>query len=285
MPPLFTIARITVLEASRRRLLVALAVLTVVVIGVSTWGFAKIPDINNGQPVSPTEVKTVASQLLILVMFMFSAVLALSAVLVAAPAISSDTESGVTLALLARPLRRSELLLGKALGLAALIVIYAAVAVALEVGGVYLVIGYAPPHPLALIAFLAGEGIVLLIVSLALSTRLPAMTGGVIALGSFFAAWLGGVVGNIGIAFDNRAIENVGAVTRLLMPSDGLWRGAIWSLEPSAVIAAMSAAGRGSSSFPFFASSPPPWAYIAWCLAWAGTVLGLALWSFRNREI
>jgi ABC-type transport system involved in multi-copper enzyme maturation permease subunit len=289
MPPLLVLARITLVEASRRRLLLALAVLTIVVIAFTGWGFGKITEIRSGDPgsppIPPAEAKLIASQLLTLVMFMFSGVLALTSVLVAAASISGEAESGVLLAMLARPLSRAEVLLGKALGHAAVVAGYAAAGVALELLAVRLAVGYTPPHALFLFLFLAAEGVVMIALTMALSTRLSGMTAGVIALGAYFAAWLGGVVGAIGAAFQNAAITNVGAASRLLLPSDGLWRGALWSLEPSTVLAAAQAAGRDASANPFFAPAPPPVAYDAWCAFWVAVVLGVALWSFARREI
>src|SRR5438552_3522040 len=118
-----TIARLTVLEASRRKLLLALALLTLVVIVLTSWGFSRLPTMKG---VTSAEVRVAASQLTILVAFMFSGVLALGSTLVAAPSIASDIESGIALAILPRPIRRSEVLMGKWLGLALLIALYAA---------------------------------------------------------------------------------------------------------------------------------------------------------------
>ena len=78
---------------------------------------------------------------------MFSGVLALSAVVVASPAISSELESGVALSMLARPVSRYQVVLGKWLGLAALIVVYVAATTALELLVVDLTTGYVPPGP------------------------------------------------------------------------------------------------------------------------------------------
>lgn len=280
------IARLSLVEASRRRLLLALGALTLVVIAFTAWGFGKIPTItNSGVPIPDVQVKLIASQLLTLVMFMFSGILALTAVLVAAASISGEAESGVLLAVLGRPVRRSSVLLGKALGHAVVVVAYAAIGVLLELVAVRIAVGYTPPHPYLLFVFLAAEGCVMVVLTLALSTRLSGMTGGVIALGAYFATWLGGVVGAIGAAFDNQAIADVGTASRLLLPADGLWRGALWSLEPTTLLAAAQAAGRAASGNPFFAPAPPPAAYELWCLFWVAAVLGVALWSFAGREI
>ena len=61
--------------------------------------------------------------------------------------------------------------------------------------------------------------------------------------------------------------------------------GALWSLEPSTVLAAAQAAGRETSANPFFAPAPPPVAYDLWAVFWVAVLLGVALWSFARREI
>jgi ABC-type transport system involved in multi-copper enzyme maturation permease subunit len=62
------------------------------------------------------------SQILIFIAFQFSFVLAMTAAFLGSPAIASDLESGVALALLARPLRRTSYLLGRWLGLAIVLI-------------------------------------------------------------------------------------------------------------------------------------------------------------------
>ena len=80
----WTITRLTIRETSRRKLLLALLVLTLVVIAVTLFGISKLKTISDTRPLTPLEIKAITSQILILVMFMFSFVLALSAVFVAA---------------------------------------------------------------------------------------------------------------------------------------------------------------------------------------------------------
>jgi ABC-type transport system involved in multi-copper enzyme maturation permease subunit len=277
-----TIARLTILEASRRKLLLALGVLTIVVVALTSWGFSRLPTMNN---VTPAEVRLAASQLTILMAFMFSGVLALGSTLVAAPSIASDIESGIALAILPRPIRRSQLLMGKWLGLALLVTLYAAASGLLELLGIWLGTNYLPPNPIASLAFVAAEGIVLMTLALLLSTRLSPMTGGVIALVLFFVAWIGGIALAIGITFDNETIKNIGIGSRLVIPTDGLWHGAIFYLEPSEVIAAARAAGRARAGNPFFADSPLPGIYLAWVVGWLVAVVGLANWSFAKRDL
>jgi ABC-type transport system involved in multi-copper enzyme maturation permease subunit len=218
-------------------------------------------------------------------MFMFSWVLSLAAVFVASPAISGELESGIALAILARPISRAEYVVGKWLGLVALVIAYGLAAGIVEIVAVQLVSGYQPPHPFEFLGFVIGEGIVILTFSLMLSTRLAGMVGGVIAAILFGIAWMGGIVGGVGAAFNNATITHVGTATKLILPTDGLWRGAVWSLEPSIVIAAQQQVGPAVAANPFFAAEPPPAAYVVWAVAWVAAMLALAIWSFRSREI
>ena len=281
MPPVLVMARLTVQESSRRRLLLALLILTLIVVGVSAWGFNKITTVtrSDGTPLPPEQISLITSQLLIVVTFMFSGVLALSAAVVAGPLISGEVESGLLLAMLARPVRRSEVVIGKWLGLAALVTLYAAGAGGLELAAVDWATGYLPPHPVELLAFVAADGLVLLSLGMLLSTRLSGITAGVLM------AWIAGVVGDIGTGLQNQALENVGVVSHLLLPADGLWRGAIYAMEPDTLIAAMRALGTAGRANPFAAIEPPPTEFLVWVVFWFAAVLTLSVWSFRTREI
>src|SRR2546428_9324951 len=108
MTPAIVVARQVVREAARRRLLLALILLTIVVIALTVWGVSRIDDLRNaGQPLPDPQKKTIVSQLLILVMFMFSWVLSLAAVFIAAPAISGAAETSIARALPPSPNRTS----------------------------------------------------------------------------------------------------------------------------------------------------------------------------------
>jgi ABC-type transport system involved in multi-copper enzyme maturation permease subunit len=287
MTPALVVARLTVQEASRRRLLLALVILTLLVVGFSAWGFYKITTVtrSDGSLLPAQQVTLITSQLLIVVTFVYSGVLALSAAVVAGPLISSEVESGLLLSMLARPMRRSEVVIGKWLGLAVLVAIYAAGSAFLEMAAVDWATGYGPPHPVDLVIYVGAEGLALLSLGLLLSTRLSGITGGVIALVAWLMGWVGGVVGDIGVGLQNQAIENVGTVSHLILPTDGLWRGAVYAMEPDAVLATLRAAGTIGRANPFSAVDPPPIEFLLWVVVWFAIMLALSVWSFRTREI
>ncbi|HEY8740525.1 MAG TPA: ABC transporter permease [Candidatus Dormibacteraeota bacterium] len=288
--PILVIARLTAKEASRRKLLFALLALTALVIGFTVLGFDKLKTVTDGQGqrLGEVELKGVVSQLLIVVMFMFGFVLAISTVFVASPAISSELESGTALSMLTRPISRAEYVLGKWLGLAALATIYAGGAAAIELLLVNAVTGYMPPNPPVFLLYLVGHVIILLTLALLISTRLSGMTAGVVALGIFGLAWFGGIAAAVGEAFNNSTITTVGYVTKLILPTDAFWRGAVYALQPAAEIAlfrSAGSAGRAASASPFFAAAPPTNQFLAWTAVWMVGMLTLAVYSLRRREI
>jgi ABC-type transport system involved in multi-copper enzyme maturation permease subunit len=279
------IARMTLVEASRRRMLIALAALTMLVIAGVGFGFSKLPEVGGSRPLNNDDLNQIASILTILTFFMFSFVLSFAAVFVAAPAISSDVESGVILSIVPRPLKRSDIIVGRWLGLSMVVVIYTIVATLIELEVVNLVIGYLPPHPFEAVAFLVAEGVVAVTMGLLFSTRVAPMTGGIIATILLLAVWFAGIVGNIGYAFGNDTVVAFGTISRLAMPTDGMWRGSLYYLQTSQLLAAQSLAGRRAAANPFFAGTPPSLAYLVWVGAWVVGLLGLAVLSFRRREL
>lgn len=280
------IARLTVAETARRRILAVLFALTVVSVALTTWGVERLVTLARDGGVPDLEIVLGVSQVQILVAFMFSFVLAMTAAFLGAPAIATDLESGVAHAMLARPIRRADLIVGRWLGLVVVIAAYAASSGLLEIAAVRLVSGYTPPEPLLAVGFLAAQAVVLLTFAMLLSTRLPAIAGGAICVVLFGLGWMAGVFAGIGRLFDAGPLVAAAEASRWLLPSDGLWRGAIYSLEPQLIVAgAISGAGEAADANPFFASAPPPATFLAWSVAWIVVVLLLAIVSLRRRDL
>jgi ABC-type transport system involved in multi-copper enzyme maturation permease subunit len=281
-----TIARLTVAEAVRRRIVWVLAGLTILSVALTTWGVERLVSLARSGGTNDLQIYVGVSQVLILVAFMFSFVLAMSAAFLGAPAIAADLESGVAHAMLARPIRRADLVVGRWLGLVVVVLLYAAASGFLEIGAVGLVSGYSPPQPLIAVGFLSAQAIVLLTLSLLLSTRLPAIAAGAICVVAFGLGWMAGVFAGIGRFFDAGPLVAAAEASRWLLPSDGLWRGAIYGLEPPAVV--LVAVGRGgpaAEANPFFAAALPSSPFLAWSVVWVAIVLGIAIVSFARRDL
>jgi ABC-type transport system involved in multi-copper enzyme maturation permease subunit len=281
-----TIAILTLREAARRRILAVLLLLTLATVALTGWGVERLTTLARAGGVNELQVRIGVSQVLILVAFMFSFVLAMTAAFLGSPAIAGDIESGVAQSILARPIRRVDLLVGRWLGLSIVVAGYAIVAGLLEIAIVAVVSGHTPPEPLLAVAFLAGQSIIVLTFALLLSTRVPSIAGGAICVVLFGLAWMAGVLVGVAQAFDAGALAGVARASRWLFPTDGLWRGVIYGLEPPLVLlGARAAAGARADANPFYAAAPPPIEFVAWSVVWVAIVLAIAAWSLNRREI
>jgi ABC-type transport system involved in multi-copper enzyme maturation permease subunit len=280
------IAGLTLREIARRRVLWVLLLLSVASVALVGWGVNGIVGMARDEGVEELEIRIAVSQILIMIAFMFSFVLAMSAAFLGAPAIASDVETGTVHAMLARPLQRAELLAGRWLGLAVVVGGYAALSGLLAIAVIGLVSGHQPPTPLVAVGFLAFQAITVLTLALALGTRLPTMAAGAITVVMFGLGWFAGVLGSIAVALEAAPLAAISDVTRVLIPTDGLWRGVVYGLEPPMVILAAATAGREMmSANPFFADTPPPLPFIAWAVLWIVLVLAAGALAFRRREL
>jgi len=218
-----------------------------------------------------------------LVMFFLSLVAALGTAFLAGPTLAGEIESGTSLALLARPVRRAEVLLGKWLGLVAFGASFVAVAGVAEFVVVRATVGYWPPQPVAGLLLLAAQTAVLLTLAVLLSTAISPMASGVVAVGLFCTTWVAGVVGGVGASLGNEAVARVGSVSRMLLPTDGLWRGAMHAFQDPGALVQLS--GPEVEAFPFLSIASLSPAYLAWAVFWVAMVWGLAAASFVRKDL
>src|SRR5918997_1196317 len=95
------------------RTVLTVAALTAVLLALSAWGFSRLASSSGESTLTSGEARLTASIMLNLVMFGFSLIAALGTAFLAGPTLAGETESGIALAVLARPIRRADFLLGK----------------------------------------------------------------------------------------------------------------------------------------------------------------------------
>lgn len=281
-------AGLTLGELVRRRLVVAVALLTLVIVLFTAWGMHRLTGATvGGAPIATAGVRAAAAGIVILLAFLFSFVLAFGAALVGAPALAESVASGEVLALLARPIRRADVVLGRWLGTLAGLACYVALAGGCELLVVRLATGYVPPHPLAALAYLTGLAAVVTTAAIALAARLPALAAGIVAALLFGLAWIGGIVEALGLGFGNTGLADAGTLVGLAFPTDALWRGALFALQPAVFTAVAATAGANAPGAvnPFAVAAPPPPALLAWAGGWVVVVLAAGVAAFRSRDL
>src|SRR5262249_35818566 len=139
---------------------------------------------------------------------------------------------GVMQTLASKPVRRSEILLGKWLAFALLALAY----LALLAGGVLLVArlqsGVSPPNVGLGLPLMGLEIVLLVTLSIAGGTRLSTVTNGVAVFGLYGLAFIGSWVEQIATFAGNHAARNIGTIASLIMPSESMWQLAAHHMQP-----------------------------------------------------
>jgi ABC-type transport system involved in multi-copper enzyme maturation permease subunit len=279
-----SIALFTIRQLVRQRFVIAAILATVALAGLTGWGFFALRNAHTarGHPISALEIKGAAAMLVILIAYLFSFVLAVAATLLASPMLSTEVASGVLLPVLARPISRSSVVLGKALGLAIVVTLYAAFAGSLEFLLVRVATGYAPPHPVIAVCALGALALAMLALTLALATRLSMIASSIVAFLCFGIAWMAGIVASFGSIYHNEALVRAGVISQLLLPTDAMWRTAAYFLEPAVMISRVQAQQWPGA---FLVAAPPPPPMQIWTALWIFAVMGLAARSFSTRDV
>jgi Cu-processing system permease protein len=288
------VARWTVLEARRRRLMLAGVVLSIAFVAVFALAFSLLYHnqersllTGEGGPVSPREELLVISTILVVLgLYGVQFLAALLGLFLGVASVSPEIDSGALHAVLARPISRLDYLLGRFLAFAGMLTAYVVVMSGSLLLTARIVAGYEAGNATRAVGLMILEVLVLLAVSLLGSSVLPTLTNGVIMLALFGLAWLGGIVGFIGsFPPGNELLANLGTTVSLLLPADAVWRGASYHLLPPGLLIASSVAGGDNLQLPFGSTSPIAPAMLAWAVAYPTVCLGLAVASFRRRDL
>ena len=279
-----TIARFTVHEAISRKLVLSATVLSVLFIGLYVLGFsfvfAEAPPFKRGIATT-NEIATAGSVLTVLGLYAVHFLSSFVALFLTVGAISSEIDSGTLHAVLARPIRRADVVLGRWLAYSGLIGIYVVAMSGAILTLAWAISGYQAFDPVRAIALMVLGAILLLTVSLFGSTIFSTLANGVIAFTLFGMAWLGGIIEFTGGVVQNDAMVNLGIAVSLLVPSDAVWKAASFYAQSPLFLAI----GGTRGQVPFIGAAPPTAALIAWALGYAVLFLLLAVRSFSRRDL
>jgi len=270
-----TITWLTFHEAWRRRMVLIALVLSVLFLAIFAIGFSLI---DRSLPARMSEIQRRSGYNLLLMagLYVTHFLTIMLAIFASVDTVSGEIASHTIQAIVTKPARRWQVLLGKWLGYAAMISLY----LGLLAGGilvvVYLLVGYRPPNALAGVGLLILEALVLLSLSLLVGTRLSTLTTGVLLFMLYGLAFIGAWVEQIGSLLQSRAAVNIGIITSLAMPVEALWRRAAYLMQPPLL--------SGLPS-PFSGASPPSAAMVIYALAYAALALALAMRSFSRRDL
>lgn len=169
-----------------------------------------------------------ATQLTSVGLYLSSFIVAFLAVLASVGSISGELESGVIQSILVKPIHRWEFVLGRYLGLAMILFIYAAGFFIAVIGlNYYFGRGTLPIYiwnAFKAMGFYVSLPLILLSLSLWGSAFLPTLNNGVMVVMLYSLATVGGIVEQVGRLITSDAMVNMGIVTSLILPVDAIYR-------------------------------------------------------------
>jgi ABC-type transport system involved in multi-copper enzyme maturation permease subunit len=199
------------------------------------------------------------------------------AALLGADTLSGEINSGTIQTIVTKPIRRSDVVLGKWLGYGWLLGLYF-----LLIGGgvilsVFIQSGYTPDHLAAGLGLIYLETLLVMTISLMCSSVFSALATGGTVFGLYGLAFIGGWIEQIGAVLHNETAIKVGIVTSLIIPSEALWRRAAFEMQsPIAGVLGMS---------PFGTTSVPSGLMIVYAALYLLVALVLGIRFFQRRDL
>ena len=287
-----TIARFTFREARKRHLLWLGIGLGLAFVGLFALGFYFVyDDIRNSvlmEFVDNEEQQAmlglVANLFLMMGMFVVNFLVVLVAILTTVGAISAEISSHTIQSIVTKPLRRSELLLGRWLGHAVMVAFYVILLTGGIILAVYLISGHSPRNVPEGLGLYILEGVVITSLSILGGTRLSTLANGVVLFMFYGLAFVGGWVEQIAsLPFVNSdAAVTVGTLAGRLLPSEVLWRRASHIMAPSVSLASDF---EGPPPFLFTFGKEPASSIVLYAVVYIVVILSLAVLSFKYRDL
>ena len=278
------VARMTFKEAIRRRIVLTGLVLGILFLIVFSIGFRFIStEVGREEAVAGGGA---ASNILLAEMSNFLLQAGLYAVtflsvamgaLLSADTLAGEINSGSIQTVLTKPIHRSAVVLGKWLGFAGLLGLYVLLMSGGTVLSVFLQAGYLPRNLLAGLSLIYLEAVLVMTISLAGSSAMPALATGGLVFGLYGLAFLGGWIEQIGSVLNNPTAVQIGIITSLVVPTEALWRRAAYEIQSPL------ASSLGLS--PFAAFSVPSTLMVVYAMIYLGGVLAIAVNTFKHRDI
>ena len=275
---LFIFSELTFREAQRRRILVVALIMGLAFLLLFAVGFHYVYLQMEKDHVVGEQGQIITGFLLTAGLYAANLLVMVIAVLVSVTTISGEIDSHTIDALITKPVRRWEVVLGKWLAFAALLAIYTL----FIAGGLMLIVytrtGYAQNNIPAGLALMVLQALIILTITIGGGTRLSTLANGVLAFTLYAIAFLGGWVEQIGALFRNEAAVDIGIVTSLIMPTEILWKKAQTLFQPQLTTNPYTAG-------PFAVTSQPSDLMIIYGVLYMLFFLVIAIWSFATRDL
>jgi Cu-processing system permease protein len=274
---ILTVAHLTVHEAGRRKVLTSALICGLAFLLLFGIGFHfVVREISTEGPIDRMEARMIITFLTLAGLYATNFLTVMTSVLLPVDTLSGEISSGTIQTIASKPIRRSDIVLGKWLAFVGLAGAY----LLLLAGGLLLIVrlrsGFSPPNVAIGLPLMFLESILLVTLSIAGGTRFSTVTNGIMAFGLYGLAFLGGWIEQIGTFNNNETARNIGTIASLIMPSESLWHLASNNMQPAIL-----------KQLPLtpFSASVPSGAMVVWAAGYIGVVLAVALRGFGKRDL
>jgi Cu-processing system permease protein len=276
------VARFALKEAMRKKMMLAAGVLTTLYLLLFGLGLHFLRGSINQM------VEIAGFQIFSMGLYMATLLTGLLAAFTGVGAISGEIETGTAYALLVKPISRTQLLLGKFLGYALMMAIYAG----LFFLAIWLLFawqfGLSLPGVWRVLPLFLFQPLIMLGVAFLGSTLFSTLANGITLFLLYGVALVGGMIEQIGAMLGpisgghtSVALINIGIVSSLALPVDSLYRRAVYIL--------LSQHNQGFSLLnglgPFGGTSAPSGLMVVYAIAYLAVCLLLASSVFSRRDI
>ncbi len=280
MNGVLTIARLTIHEALRKRVLLAALLLGLAFLAIFAAGFYFMHreiTVNGNGPQSAAQRAFILIFLTMAGLYAVNFLMVMMAVLLPVDTLSGEIRSGAIQSLVTKPLRRAEVVLGKWLGFWVILVGYLLLMAGGVLATVRLIGNTTPPNVWIGLGLMLLEATLLLSLCIAGGTRLSTLANGVMVFGLFGLAFIGGWIEQIGGIFQNETAQSIGVIASLLVPSEALWQLAAYNMQPTVM--------RDLTLTPFSPAAVPSNAMVVWAVGYTLLVILVAVWQFNTRDL
>lgn len=277
------IAQFTLREAIRRKVIIGTLLLTLVFLLIYTFGvgyaYRQLDNpANFRRPPNPEIRLTTGVYLVLMGVYVTNMIGALLTILTSVGSISGEIDAGTLQAILPKPIRRYEFVLGRWFGYAAMLTLYVAVITLAVIAVVGIFGNYLPPNILPAIGLILLTTLLLLSLAMMATTFLSTITAGIVVFMLYAIAASGGLMELIGSMIRNDALVNMGIISSLIVPSDVLYRYAADLMSPNLGLLPGPAILFGSGS-------EPSSAMVLYAAIYLAVILTIAVGIFQRRDI
>lgn len=279
---IWLLARMTFREAVRKKMIWAVFLMTALFVGFFGWGITRFKATWDARaaarsfrfPITFNQAVDLNMAVAVFIIFFLAGVMGIFA---AIGTIAGEVEFGTFQAILPKPIRRWEVVIGKWVGYAIMLALYVGIvmaAVATEVGTIT---GHVPAGTVktTLVVIIATWW--LLALTVLGSTIFATMANGIVCYMIYAFGLAATIVESMGQLFQIKTMENAGLILSLLFPSQRIYNYANYLIQPATNI---SFGGGGGPS-----STPPSGAVVPFAVGYLILLVIGACFVFRKKDL